>query len=240
MDEWEGRPDVIGALVTGSFAAGTASEHSDIDIHIILSDKVNWRERGNKIVDGFLIEYFANPVRQILKYFDNDFRIGRHTDARMFVIGKIIFDKTGAVAKLRKRAHRDLKRPFAKPGKAWIETVKYELWDNLDNLEELHHSRSRNFALMYNWQLARLAAIYARYLRMEMPPASRLYRYLSDGEFRKKYKIPLFPDKKFAAMARNCMERSDFTAIEKLTRHVLQKMGGFEIDGWKLNTPLAI
>ncbi|SYZ72580.1 conserved hypothetical protein [Candidatus Zixiibacteriota bacterium] len=240
LDEWEGRPEVIGALVTGSFAAGTATKYSDIDIHIVLSDKVTWRERGNRVVDGYLIEYFANPVRQIMKYFENDFRIGRHTDARMFVIGKIIFDKTGAVARLRECARRDLKRPFAKPAKTWVETAKYELWDGLDNLKELGHSRSRNFSLMYNWQMMRTVALYARFLRIEMPPAARLLKYFSDRKFREKYEMTIFPDRKFISLAKRCLESPAFPGIEKLTGHVLQKMGGFEINGWKLKTPLDI
>ena len=69
---WKVRKEVTGVLVCGSFVTGKPAPHSDIDLHIVLSESVLWRERGNKIVDGFLIEYFANPPRQIREYFKED------------------------------------------------------------------------------------------------------------------------------------------------------------------------
>lgn len=64
LASWKEQKDVIGAIVCGSFITGLPTERSDIDLHIILSDEVDWRERGNQYVDGFLIEYFVNPPRQ--------------------------------------------------------------------------------------------------------------------------------------------------------------------------------
>ena len=63
LEEWKNREDVIGAIVCGSYVTGNPSLHSDIDVHIILSDKVNWRTRGNVVVNNYLIEYFVNPPR---------------------------------------------------------------------------------------------------------------------------------------------------------------------------------
>ncbi len=65
--------DTIGILVCGSYITGNPSTHSDLDVHIILNENVNYRERGNKIVDGLLIEYFANPAKQIREYFKDDY-----------------------------------------------------------------------------------------------------------------------------------------------------------------------
>ena len=69
LENWEYMNDTIGILVCGSYITGNPSTHSDLDVHIILNEKVNYRERGNKIVDGLLIEYFANPAKQIREYF---------------------------------------------------------------------------------------------------------------------------------------------------------------------------
>lgn len=41
--EWEKKKEVIGVMICGSFVTGNPSQHSDIDVHILLSDNVNWR-----------------------------------------------------------------------------------------------------------------------------------------------------------------------------------------------------
>ena len=64
----------------------------------MLDERVGYRERGNRIIDGLLIEYFANPPKQILKYFDEDIREKSLMCQTQFATGKIIMDKTGDVA----------------------------------------------------------------------------------------------------------------------------------------------
>ena len=94
---WKSRRGVVGALATGSYVLGTQTDLSDIDVHIVLAPTVHWRERGNKRVNGVLVEYFANPPQQIERYMQTDHAAGRHADAHMFNIGRIVFDKTGEV-----------------------------------------------------------------------------------------------------------------------------------------------
>ncbi|HLD85807.1 MAG TPA: nucleotidyltransferase domain-containing protein [archaeon] len=106
LTPWKAKKYVIGALVTGSFVPGNATKHSDVDLHIILDCKVKWRERGNKMVDGFLIEYFANPPQQLKKCMEEGYRDGKRVDARMYLLGKIIFDRTGEVKKLQENAKK--------------------------------------------------------------------------------------------------------------------------------------
>ena len=57
IKKWKSKKEVIGALVCGSYVTGNPTKHSDIDIHIILDNKCNWRMRGDEYVDGFLMEY---------------------------------------------------------------------------------------------------------------------------------------------------------------------------------------
>ena len=63
MSNFEHSDDVIGILVCGSYVTGNPTNHSDLDVHIILNNAVGYRARGNKIIDGLLIEYFANPLK---------------------------------------------------------------------------------------------------------------------------------------------------------------------------------
>ena len=78
-------------------------KYSDVDVYIVLSDMIDWRERGNVIIDGVLVEYFANPVKQIRHYFEKEFKQNIRSTARIITIGKVLFDKTGIAEELKKK-----------------------------------------------------------------------------------------------------------------------------------------
>lgn len=58
--------EVEAILLVGSYAVNNQNQYSDIDIYIILNDNAEYRERGNKKVDNYLIEYFINPIRKFV------------------------------------------------------------------------------------------------------------------------------------------------------------------------------
>ena len=64
LERYENEDYYEGAIACGSYVSGNNNEFSDIDVHIVLKRGNEWRERGNLDVDGFLIEYFANPVNK--------------------------------------------------------------------------------------------------------------------------------------------------------------------------------
>jgi len=94
LSKRENKKEVIGALVCGSYITGNPSKHSDIDLHIILKKDTKRRERGNEYVDGILIEYFANPVSSLTKYFESDYKANKKITIHMIASGKVLFDKT--------------------------------------------------------------------------------------------------------------------------------------------------
>ena len=101
---WKKRKEVVGALVCGSYVTGNPSRHSDIDVQILLGKNVKWRERGNRIIDGVLIEYFANPLPQNLRYYENDHRERDRINVHMFLTGEVLFDKNGDLKTLIEKA----------------------------------------------------------------------------------------------------------------------------------------
>lgn len=254
LADWKNKDYVLGAMATGSYVTGHATKYSDVDVHIILSDKINsghsvlgfqtkrlkWRERGNKIVDGFLIEYFANPVRRLREYQKEDYEENSRTGARMFCTGKIIFDKTGIVARLKAEAEKEMARKFKKPEKIWVESAKYKLWDHFDTLKDLHDRKAPTFEYIYYLSLESLIGIYSKFLRAEVPPPFKLHALLNDAGFRRDYRFEEFPDKDFSNLLLKCLTERDRNTMlenmEKSTNYVLEKMGGFNIDGWKLRT----
>jgi predicted nucleotidyltransferase len=239
LTDWKNRKEVIGALVTGSYVTGLATEFSDIDVHIILSDDIRWRERGNKIVDGFLIEYFANPICQIVKNSKSEDGKNRiASDVRMFAIGKILFDKTGVLKRTKRRFEKQLKQKKIKKLTALqTEIKKYSLWDQLDNLKDLNRQNSPSFSFVYFNDLTKILEIYTEFIGTEICGLSKVHKMLTNEKFRKKYGIKNIPDQKFVSLFKKCLEKASLDKIEQLTDYVLKKMGGFKIDGWKIKSP---
>jgi len=70
-----------------------------------------------------------------------------------------------------------------------------------------------------------------------------LHKFFASENFRKLYQIKPFSDNEFAdqfLQALECDVKDDmYTFAKTLTQYVLDKMGGFSIDGWSLRTPAS-
>ena len=238
LTPWRKKSGYLGAILTGSYATGTQTEFSDVDVQIVYENGTDWRERGNKIVDGYIFEYFANPVSQYQKYMDKEYGSGKRTTARMFVTGLVIEDTAGKVGILKNEAGKIFKKKFAKLGKFDIEIAKYTAWDQIDSLKDLDKRKTPDFSVLYGVALVKIFENYAKFLGVEMPTASKLFRFLSDKSFREKYQMVEFPDKLFVRLFLFALEKRDLKSIEKLALYVQSQMGGFNIDGWKLKSQI--
>lgn len=240
LEEWKTREDVIGAMVCGSYITGNPSPHSDIDLHIILSDQVNWRKRGNVVIDNYLIEYFVNPPKQIKKYFEDDHKSLRPHSMVQFLTGKIMFDKYGEIEKLKEEARIWLDKKYKGLNSISVELMKYHLWDTWDNLRDCHEQDRADFDFAYYNSLKILFEEYSRYLRTEIIPFYQIFRYISDPRFIEIYLGNSFPDKYFSDKFLRCMDDNakskKMELYDELTSYVLSKMGGFNIDGWEINS----
>ena len=240
-DTWEGHEEVTGFIVCGSYITGNPTEHSDIDIHIILDDSVDWRKRGNQIVDGYLIEYFANSPDQIREYFREDYEGNRMHCQTQFVTGRILLDHDGTVAQLKREAEEWLGKQFKPLDETAFEILKYMLWDTLDNLRDLHERESKSFTYAYHDALRQALSFYSRYLRVEIPSTTHVHEYLTDMETRGKYLQPEFPDSVFSNLFTRAITATSppemMNCFKEITQHVFNKIGGFTIDGWSIRTP---
>ncbi|MDW7617338.1 nucleotidyltransferase domain-containing protein [Peribacillus simplex] len=242
IDEWKNRSDVIAILVCGSYITGKPSKRSDLDIHIILSDDVDWRERGNKIIDGLLIEYFVNPPRQIRNYFQDDYRDRRTMSMVQFITGKVLFDKHNVTQDLKTEAQEWINKKYENTNQVLLEIKKYGIWDTWDNLQDCYEQQRPDFHLVYYNSLSNLFDQYCTYLGLELIPHYQIHSYLSDPKYKEKYLKETFPDTIFSNMFIEALEENVNLELMKsygqLTQYVLNKMGGFEIDGWKIKSPV--
>lgn len=240
IGEWRKEDFVEAALLTGSYAVGLETERSDVDVYIILSDDVDWRERGNVVIDGVLIEYFANPVRQIRRYFEEEFASYSRSTARIIAMGKVLFDKTGITEDLKAEAFEYLRKPFGRPDETWVELSKYFLWDHLDSLKDAGERSDPSFGYLYHLALSRALEVYSKFLGIETPPASKVCRLFRDGRFRDAYMFEEYPDREFVVLFLNALKETNAENLERVIERVLEKMGGFSIDGWRLRTKVGV
>ncbi|GAA3343650.1 nucleotidyltransferase domain-containing protein [Deinococcus persicinus] len=242
LNDWQGRDEVVGALVCGSYVTGHPSERSDIDVHIILSNDVKWRERGNQIVDGFLIEYFANPPGQIRRYFQDDFNKHRTMSMVQFQTGQILFDYTGIIKELKLEAYAWQEKNYETINKTVLELKKYGLWDMLDNTKDCYEQKRGDFIFVYHHALATLFMEYGQFLNVDTIPTYQIHAYLVDPIYLQKYMKSAFPDEHFKQMFLHALKESNteqmLESLEALVSYVLKQMGGFCIDGWHVKSPI--
>lgn len=127
--------EIIGILITGSFISSELDKNSDVDIHLILDEKCNYRERGNTWIDGVEVEYFKNPPRQIRSYFKKETE-SPHT-ANMFVDSIVKYKSTEVVDYLIEEAKQIVQKRI--PEKLSLnekEILKYHLDDLYKDLED--------------------------------------------------------------------------------------------------------
>ena len=120
--------DVEAILLVGSYAVGNNNEYSDIDIYVLLKDKVKYRQRGNLIIGGYLIEYFMNPINKIKGYMRKDARGHGGSMANMLINGKLIYGNKEVIKKLKRMAYYYINKKN-KPDLAKY----YHAWDFYDD-----------------------------------------------------------------------------------------------------------
>lgn len=240
LHQWRDNPLVTGALVCGSYITGNPSKHSDIDVHMLLSDDLDWRERGNKMVDGYLVEYFINPPLQIRKYFAEDFRDHRTISMVQFLTGQVLWDKAGIIGNLKREAQEWMNKPYEAQSETVMELRKYAIWDMWDNLKDCAEQSRGDLLFVYLNSLQLLFYYYCEFLRLETIPYYQILAYLSDPNYIDKYLKKPFPDMEFANLFIKAMQLKEATKMMPtfncLTEYILQKMGDFQIDGWKVTS----
>jgi len=243
LSDFEYIKDVTAVLACGSYVTGNPTTHSDLDVHIILDDGVNYRERGNKYVDGLLIEYFANPPRQILKYFAEDIIDKSLMSQVQFATGKIILDNKGEAAALKAKAGimiADFYANATNVAKSEISVLtKYFLWDSLDNLQDAYKTGRSDFDFLYYTYLDRTLHVYMNTIKHPYNSMSILGNIQSQT-VRDKYLLHSLPDENIAniiAAAITTTDKQDrLKLFAKLVTSIFNQFGGFCIDGFKFKS----
>lgn len=238
---WKAKKYVVAALISGTYVTGKPDKFSDLDVQIICDDTIGWRQRGNEVIDGYVIEYFVNPVRQVKKYFEREYKEGTPHTITMLLTGKVIFDKKKIMPKLLLEAKK-WNKPLKKLEKLPLEISKYHIWDLEDNLKSTFHSNNPDYVFVYHNALQKLYKAYSRFLQETGNHPHKTYLFLTSNEKRKQYLKKEFPDKTFAQLFVKAMIENKKSQMLKyyvsLTKHVLKEMGGFGLHGWKIRNKI--
>lgn len=241
LKKWPHKKETAGVLVCGSYVTGDPSPRSDVDVHIVLKEGTKWRERGNRIVDGIMIEYFSNPPEQILQYFQEDYKNGRQMSVTQFLTGRVLYDD-GSIKRLAREAKKWHSKKLKKPSGMRLSMIRYGIWDMCDNLHDAYDHDAKHFWFVYHCTLNHLIEIYCSMAGYPMISYHKSFDILDNPAVRAKYLLPDFPDKIFMELMKRALVEKDAAAalrlFDKLADHVHKKAGGFHIDGWRLKSPV--
>lgn len=239
LDDYKNEDYFVGAILTGSYATGNQSINSDIDIYIITKDDITWRERGNKMVDGYLIEYFINPIKKINEYMEKEQKNYHISTTRIFANGKIIIDKTGDVELLINHAKDYLKKDFEDLDEGTYKMNCYGVWDGFDELEE-KYKRKEDIDFSYYIFIERVINSYFQNKKLASVPLNKIEYILKNEEYRKKYNINKLPNERFIELLLSCLTEKDydkkFETAKNIYEYFLETFKDFDINNFSLRS----
>ncbi len=220
--------EVEAILLVGSYAVNNQNQFSDIDVYIILNDNAEYRERGNKKIDDYLIEYFINPVHLVREYLQNDKRGHGGAMANMLLKGKIIIDRHNIIPDLQKEAQ------IAKKIKPAKDPMKYyACWHAFDEyLAAAYHNE-----LQYYLCLKYLVECYLANNGYCILPEQKIEKFFKDDKYRANYDIGDFPNNEFNHLVIKCFDYPNRHNLQNLHDFVIAD-GQFDIQNFALRNQI--
>ena len=220
--------EVEAILLVGSYAVNNQNQFSDIDVYIILNDNAEYRERGNKKIDDYLIEYFINPVHLVREYLQNDKRGHGGSMANMLLKGKIIIDRHNIIPDLQKQAQ------IAKKIKPAKDPMKYyACWHAFDEyLAAAYHNE-----LQYYLCLKYLVECYLANNGYCILPEQKIEKFFKDDKYRANYDIGDFPNNEFNHLVIKCFDYPNRHNLQNLYNFVIAD-GQFDIQNFALRNQI--
>ena len=234
--------NILAAFLTGSYAVGNQNDYSDIDIFLVSSDELKWRERGNRIISEHLVEYFINPSKKLFEEMNNEIKTNDRVTSTIIANGKILFDKINIIEKLHKRAIEVIKSPLILLDNNEIERIKYFTHYYFDQLTRAYKTDKNEFWYLYYTFLEHLIYSYGKYKGIILSPRTKIYKYIEDGKYKINESFKKLNDKKYLKLLIDCMKKNEakimYKNIYELKEYQQKIMGGFNIDGWKIKSEI--
>lgn len=243
LEQYKNEEWFLGAILTGSYATGNNNDNSDIDLYIVTTDETQWRERGNKLVDGYLIEYFMNPVHKILSYFEEETKMYAMSTIGMFVNGKILIDKNGIVEKISSIAKEKINSSLEPVDEFKVKMNCYHVWDGFDELDS-KYKNNEDIDYVYYMFLQKIIDSYFYNKQIPLMSHSKIEKILTNEEYRNKYNIKKLPDPTFCNLLINCFKEKDYDrkyeCAKEIYNYFLSQHLDFDINNFELRSSVEI
>ena len=111
--------------------------------------EVQWRERGNKRVDGYLVEYFANPIQKVRQEISENYRAGVMVLYTMLENALVLFDQDGVFETLRRECREQFCYGLPTLTQDEQNMRLYYIWNDFDELTRAYHNATPDFKMLY-------------------------------------------------------------------------------------------
>ncbi len=233
---------VESVLVFGSVLCGEYFfERSDIDLYIVIKNNGK-RYRGIMIIDDREVEYFVNPIEQLIGDFENAIKIpasaGMTNTSQMTILNmlsssELLQDKYGQVAKLQKRAQDIINIGGEKMSDYQIHMAKYFINDYMNDLKDSDDNMTdfawqRNVDLLLNYLVETVCAFHQIHITKAKYQKEELEKV----------------DKEFVALyekvANTNSKKEKQENIQKLAQYVIEKLGGDLEKEWEIISDVMV
>ena len=241
LNQYKDEDYFLGAILTGSYATGNNTPNSDIDVFIVTKDSTTWRERGNKLIDGYLIEYFINPVRQVLNEFEEGFINNGIATTRIFLGSKILYDKDGTIEKLINIAKENINREIEPLPEFKKKMNNYTIWQSFYELTS-KYERKEDIDFTYNIYLNNIIESYFLNKQIPLLPIHKIEKMLINEEYRKRYNVNKLPEDEFVNKLLNCFNEKDYNKryeyAKELYNYYMEQNNDFDINDFSLRSEI--
>lgn len=240
LKDYEENDDVVGAMLCGSYAYGTYNDKSDINVYLVLKSSCNYSESGNAESNSYIINYHEKTKQDIERSMENQFSINMFDTIYMFAYGKIIYDLTGEVKELQDIALEYVDKPINTISSTILDLNNKSIWCDMQDLKVQLDENRLDFNKTYFTLLDKIYDAYAEYLSIPTLPKSKVYKLLTDEEYKEKWHVFKTPEKEFINLYLKCYELDKPNVMYKnmslLVNYYYEKQGGFNIRTFKIRT----
>lgn len=186
-----------GILLTGSYATNTQTEISDVDIRVTLDNEKKYTIKGIKYIDNYKISYFGENSEMVKRRMSIDFSRNSRFEARLYTLGKILYDRHGSLEEIIHYAKIFMENEFQK--KLTHDDIilnMYSLhvgYQFLSNLSTNHPFYTYNYISLMKAMLL----TYSYILNYEVAIDVKLYKTLCDSSYCEINQWKEFPDQIF-------------------------------------------
>jgi hypothetical protein len=217
IDRIKGRLKIDGLLLSGSYAHGVPTEHSDLDVRVVLRNSDLTKERGIVSIEQRDVSYFAMSFIQYSQVMNEQFRKNSKFEARIIATSKIFYQKEGSdlTKAIINKAKNIIETPFPEPELNTKIANLYALRNHYKKVIQLKLS-SALFNYNYFVFLHHLLSVYSLFSKNEHILEDKLEAFFFSEAFRKTHLMDDLPHDNFKKLFVNASQHIDKDNLEPL------------------------